>query len=151
MAYPRGWILAPRASTLALVRRNLEAGHHYGCSPPVDVVDIGQVRFPFIPVYLNYIMFELLKNSLRAVTERYGGDRARVAERPVRVVVCGDESIVVVRISDCGGACASCDGVLGIFKGLMCRMATACQHVDATLGYPEGRGTRRPARARARP
>merc|ERR1712178_301897 len=38
--------------------------YHYGHAPPVDVIDVGQVRFPFIAQYLNYIMFELIKNSL---------------------------------------------------------------------------------------
>merc|ERR1719330_542613 len=75
--------------------------YHYGYAPPVDVVDVGQVRFPFIKAYLHYILFELLKNSLRAVTERFSSDEA--AKRPVRVVVCGDESSVVIRISDTGG------------------------------------------------
>lgn len=75
--------------------------HHYGYAPPVDVVDVGQVRFPFIRQYLNYIMFELLKNSLRAVTERYSKEEA--AKRPIRAVVCGDDATVVIRISDTGG------------------------------------------------
>jgi len=75
--------------------------YHYGNAPAVDVVDAGQVRFPFIGQYLNYITFELLKNSLRAVTERY--DAADVAAHPIRVVVCGDDSTVVIRVSDSGG------------------------------------------------
>jgi len=75
--------------------------YHYNYAPPVDVVDVGQVRFPFIQQYLHYIMFELLKNSLRAVTERYSPLEAM--ERPVRAVVCGDDSTVVIRVSDAGG------------------------------------------------
>jgi len=75
--------------------------YHYGCAPAVDIIDAGQVRFPFIGQYLNYITFELLKNSLRAVTEMYGAEG--LASHPVRVVVCGDESTVVVRVSDSGG------------------------------------------------
>ena len=51
--------------------------------------------------YLNYIMFELIKNSLRAVTERYS--KEEVAKHPVKVVVCGDDSTVVIRVSDSGG------------------------------------------------
>merc|ERR1719433_2663854 len=69
--------------------------YHYGYAPPVDVVDVGQVRFPFISQYLNYIAFELVKNSLRAVTERWR--REGVAGHPIRVVVCGDDSTVVIR------------------------------------------------------
>lgn len=75
--------------------------YHYGFAPPVDVVDAGQVRFPFIPQYLNYIIFELVKNSLRAVAERHG--RAAAHSNPIRIVVCGDEETVVLRVSDAGG------------------------------------------------
>lgn len=75
--------------------------YHYDYAPPVDVIDVGQVVFPFIKQYLYYIMFELLKNSLRAVTERYSQEE--VKHHPVRVVVCGDDSTVVIRISDSGG------------------------------------------------
>lgn len=80
--------------------------YHYDKAPPVDVIDVGQVRFPFIPQYLNYIMFELLKNSLRAVTERYGDS---CSEHPVKVVVCGDAESVVIRVSDDGGGIALAD------------------------------------------
>lgn len=76
--------------------------HHYNKAPPVDVVDVGQVRFPFITQYLNYIIFELVKNSLRAVTERYPSPE-ELREHPIRVVVCGDEKTVVIRVSDEGG------------------------------------------------
>jgi len=75
--------------------------YHYGHAPDVLIVDAGKVRFPFIGQYLNYITFELLKNALRAVTERY--DKAELPQHPVRVVVCGDDSTVVVRVSDSGG------------------------------------------------
>jgi len=75
--------------------------YHYSRAPAVDVVDAGQVRFPFITQYLNYIMFELIKNSLRAVTERYS--KEELVKHPVRVVVCGDDSTVVIRVSDDGG------------------------------------------------
>lgn len=75
--------------------------YHYGRAPAVDVVDVGQLRFPFITQYLNYIAFELLKNSLRAVTERYSA--AALRQHPIRVVVCGDDDTVVIRVSDSGG------------------------------------------------
>lgn len=74
---------------------------HFGRSPPIDVSDASQVRFPFISQYLNYIVFEVLKNSVRAVTERHS--LADLDNHPVRVLVCGDESTVAIRISDDGG------------------------------------------------
>jgi len=73
---------------------------NYGHAPSVDMVSVGEVRFPFIPQYLNYVGFELLKNALRAVTERYG---ERCVDHPVRVIISGDERVVVIRVSDEGG------------------------------------------------
>lgn len=74
--------------------------YEYGHAPSVDMINVGEVRFPFIPQYLNYVGFELLKNALRAVTERYG---ARCVDYPVRVIISGDERVVVIRVSDQGG------------------------------------------------
>ena len=100
-------IINPECDPVAVVRSAANDAatlcrHHYGWSPPIDIVDVGQVRFPFISQYLNYIMFELLKNSLRAVVERYGSRQAAEAY-PIRVVICGDQDTVVLRVSDCGG------------------------------------------------
>jgi len=100
-------VIDPRCDPVMVVRTAASDAtrlckHHYSFAPPVDVVDVGQVRFPFIAQYLNYIMFELIKNSLRAVVERYGS-RAEAMEHPVRVVVCGDDKTVVLRVSDAGG------------------------------------------------
>lgn len=99
-------VIDPQCDPVGVVREAASEArrlcrYHYGHAPPVDIVDVGQVRFPFIHQYFHYIMFELLKNSLRAVTERY--DPATAVERPIRAVVCGDDSTVVIRISDAGG------------------------------------------------
>jgi len=100
-------VIDPQCDAVGIVRSAASNAqrlceHHYGWAPPLDVVDVGKVRFPFIGQYLNYIMFELIKNSLRAVVERYGS-REEAVKRPVRVVVCGDETTVVLRVSDSGG------------------------------------------------
>lgn len=99
-------VIDPQCDPAALVRAAANDAvrlckYHYGYAPPIDVTDIGQVRFPFIPQYLNYIMFEIIKNSLRAVTERYSMHAA--AQHPIKVVVCGDDETVVIRVSDSGG------------------------------------------------
>lgn len=74
--------------------------HQYKRAPPVDISTVGHICFPFIPQVLHYILFEMLKNSLRAVTERHG---ERCDQHPVRVLVTGDDLTVVVRVSDQGG------------------------------------------------
>lgn len=103
--------------------------HHYGWSPPIDIVDVGQVRFPFISQYLNYIMFELLKNSLRAVVERYGSRQAAEAY-PIRVVICGDQDTVVLRVSDCGGGIPLAD-MDQVWSYMFTTAKPACEEVAA--------------------
>lgn len=99
-------VIDPDLDPVAVVREAAREAvrickHHYDFAPQVDVIDIGQVRFPFIKQYLYYVMFELLKNALRAVAERHGQEGA--VQRPVRVSVCGDDATVVIRVSDQGG------------------------------------------------
>jgi len=103
--------------------------HHYGWSPPIDIVDVGQVRFPFISQYLNYITFELLKNSLRAVVERYGSRQAAEAY-PIRVVICGDQDTVVLRVSDCGGGIPLAD-MDQVWSYMFTTAKPACEEVAA--------------------
>lgn len=85
------------ADAVRICKRN------YGANPAVLVANVNQVKFPCIPQYLNYIMFEILKNALRAVTERFNADPEELAKHPIKVTVCGDDSTVVIRVSDAGG------------------------------------------------
>lgn len=73
----------------------------YGDAPEVEFLGRVDLTFPYIPSHLYYILFELLKNSMRATVEEHG-----VADMPeVRVVIADGESNedVVIRISDLGG------------------------------------------------
>mmetsp|Transcript_27919 Transcript_27919/g.64919 ORF Transcript_27919/g.64919 Transcript_27919/m.64919 type:complete len:431 (+) Transcript_27919:80-1372(+) len=109
--------------------------HHYGWSPPIDIVDVGQVKFPFIKQYLNYIMFELIKNSLRAVVERFGSREAAEAY-PIRVVICGDDDTVVLRVSDCGGG-IPLDDMDQVWSYLYTTAKPACEDVSSTSGVDD--------------
>ena len=56
----------------------------YGACPEVEVHGAIDMTLPYIPEHLHYVFFELLKNSCRAVTERFAGDHAKM--EPIQVV-----------------------------------------------------------------
>jgi pyruvate dehydrogenase kinase 2/3/4 len=79
-----------------LARRSL------GDSPDVHIVmnaECEATKFPYIPTHLYYIVFELVKNTLRATIETH-----RNAERlpPVRIVIAKGDSDLTIKISDEG-------------------------------------------------
>ncbi|KAI4186396.1 MAG: hypothetical protein L6R41_003514 [Letrouitia leprolyta] len=58
--------------------------------------------FPYILSHLQYIIGELLRNSMQAVLERYGLHRVEKPP-PIEVLVCEAPQHVIIRISDRGG------------------------------------------------
>mmetsp|Transcript_10005 Transcript_10005/g.19631 ORF Transcript_10005/g.19631 Transcript_10005/m.19631 type:complete len:449 (+) Transcript_10005:348-1694(+) len=73
----------------------------YADAPEVEFLGRVDLTFPYIPSHLYYVLFELLKNSMRAVAERHAGEDMP----PIRVVIADGEKNedVVIRISDLGG------------------------------------------------
>jgi len=68
----------------------------------------GCPSFSYIPLYLHYILLEVLKNSCKASAEAAmaagkGADLEELRARPVQVVICSDSSRVAMRISDLAG------------------------------------------------
>lgn len=91
---------------------------HYAMfrGPPVQLICPADVTFPYVPGHLSHIVFELLKNSLRAVVERFGADyEDRVAKEPpnerggvrgyppIKVIVVEGREDITIKISDEGG------------------------------------------------
>ncbi|WFD00480.1 [pyruvate dehydrogenase (acetyl-transferring)] kinase [Malassezia yamatoensis] len=77
---------------------------HYGLfrAPPVQLVCPGNLTFMYVPSHLNHMMFELLKNSLRAVVERYGTDNED-SFPAIKVIVVEGKEDITIKISDEGG------------------------------------------------
>jgi len=70
--------------------------------PPVQLICPKDLHFNYVPGHLSHICFELLKNSLRAVVERYGPDRDDHFP-PIKVIVVEGKEDITIKISDEGG------------------------------------------------
>ncbi len=77
---------------------------HYAMfkGPPVQLICPKDLHFPYVPGHLSHIIFELLKNSLRAVVERFGPDQEDHFP-PIKVVVVEGKEDITIKISDEGG------------------------------------------------
>ena len=73
---------------------------HYGNAPKVIVEGDVACTFLYIPSHVQHILFELLKNALRATLEAHGTKRQLP---PVRVMIVAGREDVTLRISDEGG------------------------------------------------
>lgn len=79
-----------------------------GVAPEVKMEGAKEMKLPYIPEHLHYIFFELLKNSMRAVVERYQGlypdkELKREDLPPVSVIFSEGAEDVAIKISDKGG------------------------------------------------
>ncbi|KAF1821090.1 alpha-ketoacid dehydrogenase kinase [Dissoconium aciculare CBS 342.82] len=76
---------------------------HYGLfdAPKIRLVCPKDLNFMYVPGHLSHMLFETLKNSLRAVVERHGQDKE---EFPVTdVIVSEGREDITIKISDEGG------------------------------------------------
>ncbi|KAK4433826.1 [Pyruvate dehydrogenase (acetyl-transferring)] kinase, mitochondrial [Sesamum alatum] len=73
----------------------------YGTSPDVNIYGDPKFTFPYVPTHLHLMVFELVKNSLRAVQERFM-DSDKIAP-PVRIIVADGLEDVTIKVSDEGG------------------------------------------------
>ncbi|EAS31060.3 pyruvate dehydrogenase kinase [Coccidioides immitis RS] len=81
-----------------LLRPTLEPGQKI---PEIRVQGHLGATFPYILGHLEYIIGEILRNSIQAVTERYkncAGDSP-----PIDVLICEAPQHVIIRVSDQGG------------------------------------------------
>ncbi|KAK5661485.1 hypothetical protein OQA88_11389 [Cercophora sp. LCS_1] len=76
---------------------------HYGLfeAPKIQLVCSPNLNFMYVPGHLSHMLFETLKNSLRAVVETHGQDKQ---EFPVtKVIVAEGKEDITIKISDEGG------------------------------------------------
>ncbi|KAI9684870.1 MAG: hypothetical protein M1822_005519 [Bathelium mastoideum] len=76
---------------------------HYGLfdAPKVQLVCNPDIHFMYVPGHLSHMLFETLKNSLRAVVETHGQERE---DFPVtKVIVAEGKEDITIKISDEGG------------------------------------------------
>jgi pyruvate dehydrogenase kinase 2/3/4 len=71
-------------------------------TPSVRVRGDEDATFAFLPSHLHHIIFELVKNSMRAVVERHSG-AGEDAAPSIDIVLSHDASEFAVRVSDQGG------------------------------------------------
>jgi pyruvate dehydrogenase kinase 2/3/4 len=82
--------------------------NNYSVCPPVEIIvppRLGTVSaaptLPYVPSHLYHMLFELLKNSLRAVVEVHGANaRSEDDLPPVRVVLVKGNEDLTIKISD---------------------------------------------------
>ncbi|XP_077218278.1 pyruvate dehydrogenase kinase [Tasmannia lanceolata] len=73
----------------------------YGSAPDVNIYGDPDFTFPYVSSHLHLMVFELVKNSLRAVQERFMNSDNDVP--PVRIIVADGVEDVTIKISDEGG------------------------------------------------
>ncbi|KAK0752157.1 branched-chain alpha-ketoacid dehydrogenase kinase [Schizothecium vesticola] len=76
----------------------------YGPSTPLPEIRIDghlDASFPYILSHLEYIVGELLRNSVQAVAEKHRGSTK--PPPPIEVTICESQQHVIIRISDQGG------------------------------------------------
>ncbi|KAG8063259.1 hypothetical protein GUJ93_ZPchr0003g16667 [Zizania palustris] len=73
----------------------------HGSAPDVNIYGDPNFTFPYVTPHLQLMMFELVKNSLRAVQEQYMNSDKHAP--PVRIIVADGAEDVTIKISDEGG------------------------------------------------
>eukprot|EP00927_Polykrikos_kofoidii_P042405 TRINITY_DN36328_c0_g1_i1.p1 TRINITY_DN36328_c0_g1~~TRINITY_DN36328_c0_g1_i1.p1 ORF type:complete len:409 (-),score=39.14 TRINITY_DN36328_c0_g1_i1:68-1294(-) len=102
-------IVDPACNPAAICERAVMAAKHLAFThenftPKVEVEVRSKIStsFSYIPIYLHYILLEVLKNSCMAMARRTTSG-ADDGENPLQVVISSDDQRVAVRISDQGG------------------------------------------------
>ena len=99
-------LICERCSPTQVARAAMENARalcqlHFGVAPEVGVFGAANLTFTYIPSHLHHMLFELLKNSMRAVVEFHRN--AGGALPTIRVVVSEGLEDVTIKVADEGG------------------------------------------------
>eukprot|EP00884_Botryococcus_braunii_P006717 jgi/Botrbrau1/16046/Bobra.7_2s0020.1 len=108
----------------------------YGICADVKVTGDVKSTMQYIPTHLDYMLYELLKNAMRAVVENHP---RRSALPPVVIRVCNGGGTVTLRISDQGGGIPE-HAFDKVWKYGYTTMVPRNAPRQATGGHPEGLG-----------
>lgn len=73
----------------------------YSIAPDVNVYGDMQATLSYVPSHLHHVLYEIIKNAMRAVVERYPDDHLDLPE--IDIVVAEGEDDFAIKISDQGG------------------------------------------------
>lgn len=71
--------------------------------PEIKIVGHLDATFPYILSHLEYIIGELLRNSIQAVVERQENLAFQSTPPPIEITICEAPQHVIIRVSDQGG------------------------------------------------
>jgi pyruvate dehydrogenase kinase 2/3/4 len=99
-------LICERCSPTQVAREAMENARslcriRYGVAPEVAVFGAANLTFTYVPSHLHHMLFELLKNSMRAVVEFH---RNTVGPLPtIRIIVSEGLEDVTIKVADEGG------------------------------------------------
>lgn len=84
----------------------------YGVAPEVKISGDLHATLAYIPSHLDYMLYEILKNAMRAVVEHHRGRKQSPSMLqqlpPVQVRICaGDNDVITIKVCDQGGGIPS--------------------------------------------
>ncbi|TDH65712.1 hypothetical protein CCR75_001337 [Bremia lactucae] len=104
-----GWVgcICESTSPAEIALAAIDTARHmclrqYGDAPEVELHGHTDFSMPFVPSHLHHMLFEVIKNSMRAVVEFHGLDTDMP---PIKIVIADgeDNEDVSIKISDEGG------------------------------------------------
>ncbi|CAI5708223.1 unnamed protein product [Hyaloperonospora brassicae] len=104
-----GWVgcICESTSPAEIALAAIDTARHmclrqYGDAPEVELHGHTDFSMPFVPSHLHHMLFEVIKNSMRAVVEFHGVDNIMP---PIKIVIADgeDNEDVSIKISDEGG------------------------------------------------